>query len=68
MLRRCGRKPSDGAIVPPKFIRISHLTKVKKIMWVTCMYKKEMIVLSNKQQIKMIEVIMIISIMKNLAG
>ena len=56
MLQRCGRKPSDGGTVPPKFIRISHLTKV---MWVTCMYKKEMILLSNKQQIKMIEVIMI---------
>ena len=67
MLHSCERKPSDGGTVPPKFIRISHLTKVKKNMWVTCMYKKEMIVLNNKQQIKMIEVIMIISMMKNLA-
>ena len=42
MLRRCGRKPSDGGIVPPKFIRISHLTKVKKIMWLlhVCIRKK----------------------------
>ena len=47
------KNPSNGGKAPPKFIRISHLTKVKKNhVAFTCMYKKERIVLNNKQQIK----------------